>query len=79
MYMLNDEYNDKATLIKTIQMLGIDPMTMGSRCFQVMRSDLKRRFRTKGFHGTLEQIAKAGACRKYSKRLDCHTLYPGYD
>ena len=79
MYLKKDDLDEKATLIRTIQMLGIDPMSMGPRCYQIMRSDLKDRICTKGLQRTLQQVIKARAHRKYSDSNDCHTLYPDYE
>jgi hypothetical protein len=51
--------NDDEFLHEAIELLGFDPMTMGSLCYEILSTDLIRRFREQGYAKTFDQIRRA--------------------
>jgi hypothetical protein len=50
--------NDNAALIEAIKLLGFDPTTIGSLCYEIFSSDLKQRFQEQGYAKTIKQIRR---------------------
>lgn len=53
--------NDNTALIEAIRLLGFDPEEIGPICYEILSTDLKRRFEEQGYKQTLEQIKKMKA------------------
>lgn len=51
--------DEDAALLKAIEMLGFDPKTMGPLAYDILSTELKRRFREQGYIRTFEQIRKS--------------------
>ena len=50
--------SDDNALIEAIRLLGFDPEEIGPLCYEILSTDLKRRFEEQGTEQTLEQIRR---------------------